>query len=201
MLALGSENRNRESFLVRRIVWDPVEIEEIATQLNFSNKRVVVIVTATIGLLKHRPTSMTTKTSPQTVFSIEQARSMLPLLRLIVTDISLSHRELTERRSTLRRMLRNHQGNSKFKVYDQEIVEIQNDLKEQSAHLEEYISELEQLGVVLRSAHDGIVDFPTLIEDNPAFFTWNMEQNDVSDFHWANESTADRRPFDPGVSP
>lgn len=142
---------------------------------------------------------MTTKTREQTVFSIEQARSMLPLLRLIVTDISLSHRELTERRSNLRRMLRNHQGNSKFKVYDQEIVEIQNDLKDQTAHLEEYISELEQLGVILRSAHDGIVDFPTMIEDSPAFFTWQMEQSDVSEFHWANESTADRRPLDAGI--
>lgn len=142
---------------------------------------------------------MTTKTREQTVFSIEQARSMLPLLRLIVTDISLSHRELTERRSNLRRMLRNHQGNSKFKVYDQEIIEIQNDLKDQTAHLEDYISELEQLGVILRSAHDGIVDFPTMIEDLPAFFTWQMEQSDVSEFHWANESTADRRPLDAGI--
>lgn len=143
---------------------------------------------------------MTTKTSQLTVFSIEQARSMLPLLRLIVTDISLSHRELTERRSNLRRMLRNHQGNSKFKVYDQEIAEIQEDLKEQSAHLDDYISELEQLGVILRSAHDGIVDFPTLIDDAPAFFTWQMEQTDVSEFHWANESTADRRRFEAGLS-
>jgi hypothetical protein len=143
---------------------------------------------------------MTTKTSQLTVFSIEQARSMLPLLRLIVTDIALSHRELTERRSNLRRMLRNHQGNSKFKVYDQEIAEIQEDLKEQSAHLDDYISELEQLGVILRSAHDGIVDFPTLIDDAPAFFTWQMEQTDVSEFHWANESTADRRRFEAGLS-
>lgn len=142
---------------------------------------------------------MTTKTREQTVFSIEQARSMLPLLRLIVTDISLSHRELTERRSNLRRMLRNHQGNSKFKIYDQEIAEIQNDLKDQTAHLEDYISELEQLGVILRSAHDGIVDFPTMIDDAPAFFTWQMEQSDVSEFHWANESTADRRPLHAGI--
>ncbi|MCU0708525.1 MAG: DUF2203 domain-containing protein [Pirellula sp.] len=141
---------------------------------------------------------MSTKTSPQTVFSIEQARSMLPLLRLIVADISLSHRELTERRSNLRRMLRNHQGKSRLQAYDLEIVEIQNDLREDAAHLDDYISELEQLGVILRSAHEGIVDFPTVIEDQAAFFTWQMEQNDVTEFHWASESTADRRPIEAG---
>jgi hypothetical protein len=138
---------------------------------------------------------MTTKTSQ--IFTLEQARAMLPLLRLIVTDISLSHRELTERKSNLRRMLRRHEGKARFQIYDAEIIEIQEDLKSESAHLEDYVSELEQLGVILRSAHEGIVDFPALIDDSPAYYTWQMEQPDISDFHWADESTADKRPIHP----
>lgn len=134
---------------------------------------------------------MTTKTTH--IFTIEQARAMLPLLRLIVTDISLSHRELTERKSNLRRMLRRNEGKARFQVYDAEITEIQEDLKNESAHLEEYVSELEQLGVILRSAHDGIVDFPTVVDDMPAYYTWQMEQQDIVDFHRADESTADRK--------
>ena len=120
---------------------------------------------------------------------------MLPLLRLIVTDISLSHRELTERKSNLRRMLRRHEGKARFQVYDAEITEIQEDLKNETAHLDDYVSELEQLGVILRSAHDGIVDFPTVIDDMPAYYTWQMEQQDIVDFHRADESTADRKPI------
>ncbi|MFM8570793.1 MAG: DUF2203 family protein [Pirellula sp.] len=127
------------------------------------------------------------------VFSLEQARSMLPLLRLIVADISLSHRELTDRRSHLRRMLRSHQGKSRYQVYDQEILEMQKELNAQGSHLDEYISELERLGVILRSAHEGIVDFPTVIDQRSAFFTWQMGQDDINDFHWHDESTADRR--------
>ncbi len=129
------------------------------------------------------------------IFTIEQARAMLPLLRLIVTDIALSHRELTERKSNLRRMVRGHEGKPRFHLYDAEISEIQEDLKSESAHLEDYVGELENLGVVLRSAHDGIVDFPALIDDTPAFYTWQMDQPDVVDFHWAAESTADRKPI------
>ena len=136
---------------------------------------------------------MSTKTTQ--IFSIEQARAMLPLLRLIVTDISLSHRELTERKSNLRRMLRRHEGKARFQVYDAEITEIQEDLKNETAHLDDYVSELEQLGVILRSAHDGIVDFPTVIDDMPAYYTWQMEQQDIVDFHRADESTADRKPI------
>ena len=136
---------------------------------------------------------MPTKTTQ--IFSIEQARAMLPLLRLIVTDISLAHRELTERKSNLRRMLRRNEGKARFQIYDAEITEIQEDLKNESAHLEEYVSELEQLGVILRSAHDGIVDFPTVVDDMPAYYTWQMEQQDIVDFHLADESTADRKPI------
>ncbi len=136
---------------------------------------------------------MSTKTTQ--LFTIEQARAMLPLLRLIVTDISLSHRELTERKSNLRRMLRRQEGKARFQVYDAEITEIQEDLKNESAHLDDYVSELEQLGVILRSAHDGIVDFPTVIDDMPAYYTWQMEQQGIVDFHRADESTADRKPI------
>ncbi len=136
---------------------------------------------------------MSTKTTQ--IFTIEHARAMLPLLRLIVTDISLSHRELTERKSNLRRMLRRQEGKARFQIYDAEITEIQEDLKNESAHLEDYVSELEQLGVILRSAHDGIVDFPTTIDDMPAYYTWQMEQQDIVDFHRADESTADRKPI------
>jgi hypothetical protein len=138
--------------------------------------------------------------STHTCFSLEQARSMLPLLRLIVADVSLSHRELTERRSILRKMLRGHQGKSKFQVYDQEIEEVQQELKAQTANLEAYIEELERLGVVLRSAHDGLVDFPTVIGDQAAFFTWQMDQSDIIEFHYASESSSERRPLSDLVS-
>ena len=92
-------------------------------------------------------------------------------------------------------MLRGHQGKSKFQVYDQEIAEVQDELKSQTANLEAYIEELERLGVILRSAHDGIIDFPTVIDDQSAFYSWQMEQPDICDFHWASESSAERRPL------
>lgn len=97
-------------------------------------------------------------------------------------------------------MLRGHQGKSKFQVYDQEIAEVQEELKTQTANLEAYIEELERLGVVLRSAHDGLVDFPTVIGDQAAFYTWQMDQSDIIEFHYASESSSERRPLSGLVS-
>jgi hypothetical protein len=128
-------------------------------------------------------------------FTIEQARAMLPLLRLIVTDIALAHRELTERKSIIRKVQRQHERKPRFHIYGDEVSEIHEDLKEEEIHLQAYVGELEGLGVVLRSAHDGIVDFPTTVDDLPAFYTWQMDQSDVVDFHFADESLADRKPI------
>ena len=129
------------------------------------------------------------------VFTIDQARAMLPLLRLIVTDIALAHRELTERKSIIRKVQRQHDKKPRFHLYGDEVLEIHEELKQDEAHLEAYVLELERLGVVLRSAHDGIVDFPAFVDDQPAFYTWQMDQTDVVDFHFADESTADRKPI------
>jgi len=128
------------------------------------------------------------------IFSLEQANAMLPLLRLIVADISLSHRELSERRHQLHRLVRRRED-SKAQVYNDEVEDTRNDLRIETHQLEEYISELERLGVVLRSAYDGIVDFPTVMGEKAAFYVWKMGELDVGYWHWPTETFSQRRPL------
>jgi hypothetical protein len=130
----------------------------------------------------------------QILFSLEQANAMLPLLRLIVADISLAHRELAERRHHFHRMVRRGEGNSS-KLYSEEVEETRADLRVEAEQLEELIAELENLGVVLRSAFDGIVDFPAVIREKAAYYCWKMGDTDVSTYHYPNETYADRRPL------
>lgn len=117
---------------------------------------------------------------------------MLPLLRLIVADISLAHREITERRSNLHRLLRNSDRQLSSELHESEVEETRKDLRLESQQVEAYIGELESLGVVLRSAHDGIVDFPTQMDDAPAFFCWKMGEVEIRYWHKPNQPVADR---------
>jgi len=128
------------------------------------------------------------------IFSLDQANAMLPLLRLIVADISLSHRELSERRHQLHRLVRRRED-SKAQVYNDEVEETRNDLRTETRQLDEYISELEGLGVVLRSAYDGIVDFPAVIRDEAAFYIWKMGELDVGSWRRPSETFSQRRPL------
>ena len=128
------------------------------------------------------------------IFSLDQANAMLPLLRLIVADISLSHRELSERRHQLHRLVRRRED-SKAQVYNDEVEETRNDLRTETRQLDEYITELEGLGVVLRSAYDGIVDFPAVIRDEAAFYIWKMGELDVGFWRRPSETFSQRRPL------
>jgi hypothetical protein len=131
------------------------------------------------------------------LFSLEQANAMLPLLRLIVADISLAHRELAERKLQFHRMVRRREGKmgAKAQFYDDEVEETRTDLRVETEQLEELISELEGLGVILRSAYDGIVDFPMVMNGEAAYYCWKMGDRDVSSWRYPRESYSERRPL------
>ena len=133
----------------------------------------------------------------EVVFSYTQASAMLPLLRLIIADISYTHRDLTERRSQMHRIARQRENLKRTSnldvVYSDEIQESRADLKAEEAQLGILIEELEGLGVLLESANDGVVAFPALMDNRPAFLCWQMGSTDISAWHWPGETYADRK--------
>ncbi len=132
------------------------------------------------------------------VFSYAQATAMLPLLRLIVADISLAHRDLTERKMQMHRISRQRDAkkNRIDKYFLDEVEVTREDLKVEEAQLQELILELESLGVILQSAHDGVVAFPALISDKPAFYCWKMGEAQIEFWHAPGETYADRKQLD-----
>ncbi len=134
----------------------------------------------------------------EVVFSYAQASAMLPLLRLIVADISLAHRDLTDRKIQMHRISRQREAkkNRIDKYFLDEVEVTREDLKIEEAQLQELIHELESLGVVLQSAHDGVVAFPAVIEDRPAFYCWKMGEAQIFFWHAPGETYADRKQLD-----
>jgi hypothetical protein len=132
--------------------------------------------------------------SHKTLFTLDQARSMLPLLRLIVADIQLACRELAERRLHLHRMIRRHEGRQSS-MHLAELEDLRQDLQEEARRFELYVEELEKLGVLLRSADVGVVDFPTVIDEQLGFFTWKPDDRDIVFWHSGDQSWMDREPI------
>ncbi|MCA9099761.1 MAG: DUF2203 domain-containing protein [Planctomycetales bacterium] len=128
------------------------------------------------------------------LFSVEEANAMLPLVRAITTDVVTLARELVERGDRLD-LLKSRREGSVQDVYGEELGEIEDELHNDAARLRGYVNELADLGVELKSAGMGLVDFPTVVDEQPAFLCWQLGEGEVSHWHRRDGSYDDRRPL------
>lgn len=118
---------------------------------------------------------------------------MLPLVRSIVADISDVFRNVTGRRADLHRLLRRGPRKSNDH-YSDEIAESRADLQGEYDRIWRYREELDTLGVILRNAEEGWIDFPTKIDGSEAFYSWHFGEAEISFWRYASNSVTTRKP-------
>ena len=133
---------------------------------------------------------------PTRLFSLEQANSMLPLVRVIVRDIAELSRELVDRKQRLELLVRDRPAKTSA-LYSEELEQIEEDLEKDVARLQAYVDELIELGVELKSPIDGLVDFPSVVEGKPALLCWKLDEPSVLFWHDLDSGFAGRQPIDP----
>src|SRR5205823_6327100 len=94
-------------------------------------------------------------------FTIEEANSALPLVRAIVADIVAKYAAVSERKSRLDQIrdTRSSPADGSQDVYGEELTQVEEELDKEIAQLQEFINELEELGVELKDISRGLVDF------------------------------------------
>lgn len=127
-------------------------------------------------------------------FTLDEATAMLPLVRSIVSDICGVFRDVTSRRVELHRLLRK-KNRGAGRVYDDEMAESRADLKAEYDQIYRFRSELEELGVILRQPEEGLVEFPTHLNCQDAFYSWQLDEPAISYFRLASEMPTTRWPI------
>jgi hypothetical protein len=127
------------------------------------------------------------------VLSLATARRMLPLVQRIVADILNRQAQLDllqpeqDRLDRSKRTLTWPQRQRRYQVHE-EIAGAERDL-------ENALVELQELSVVLLDSTLGTVGFPTIVNDQPAFFTWQPGEEDIHNWQFAHEGK--NRPIPP----
>jgi hypothetical protein len=137
------------------------------------------------------PGSKSRKTDGKTLFNIQTATRMLPLVRPIMDDIDvLRNRRLshTKELSTLDQFRLELTWVSRQRRY-----QIQDELEKLEVEWERLIGELQMLGLSLEDGVALCVSFPTRINDKPAVLSWKNNEEKIGYWHFAGETT--RRPI------
>lgn len=134
-------------------------------------------------------------------FTIEEANAALPLVRAIVADLVHLSQEVTERRQRVNFLLNNRERNEND-PYWQELAAVEASLEQDSVRLREYVDELRDLGIEPKSAVDGVVDFPAILDGREVYLCWKQGEPEVLHWHEIDGGFEGRRPLtaDAGAS-
>jgi len=132
--------------------------------------------------------------APARLFTVEEANQMLPLIKVIVRDIVSLSRDLVERKERLR-ILSGDRGKRTGNLYDEELSQREAEVEQDVMRLEVFVNELVDLGVELKGVHEGLVDFPTIIDGRPALLCWKHGEEDIRFWHDLHSGFAGRQPL------
>jgi hypothetical protein len=127
------------------------------------------------------------------LINLGTARRMLPLVQQIVADVLECQRRLAgllpeqDRLDRQKRTLDWVQRSRRYALHE-EVAALEQ--KHQQS-----LAELTTLGVVLVGRREGLVGFPTLVNNRQAYFSWQPGEDTVH--HWHFEGEASRRPIPP----
>jgi hypothetical protein len=129
---------------------------------------------------------------PRKLFTVEQANAALPLVRAITTDLVRLSRELIERRERLALLSAGRDASAKD-PYTEELAQIEEELDKDSDQLRAYVEELRALGVEPKSGPEGLVDFPSMMDDRLVYLCWKLGEPEVLHWHELNAGFGGRQ--------
>jgi hypothetical protein len=124
-------------------------------------------------------------------FTVEQANATLPLVRVIVHDITELARELRDRHERLSRIRPGQRGRSD--AHEEELLQAQSDFEKGKERMQEYQRELAQLGIELKDYFVGLIDFPCWMNGREVYLCWRMGEPEVAHWHELDAGFAGRK--------
>jgi hypothetical protein len=130
------------------------------------------------------------------LFTLEQANAMLPLVKAIVRDLSNLSKDVVDRRERLMALRENH-PQKRDDIYQQELLQIEEELVKDAQRLRDYVEELQALGIEPKNGLEGIVDFRCLIDGHVAYLCWKLDEPEITHWHELDGGFAGRKPLPP----
>src|SRR5437667_8626820 len=117
--------------------------------------------------------------------NLKTVQRMLPLVQRIVDDILASQKavlQLQPQEQSLDRQKRELTWPERRRRY-----QIKDEITQADTSLQNAVTELRELGVVLLDGDQGRVGFPTLVNNRRAYFSWHPGEDGLHSWQFADE--------------
>jgi hypothetical protein len=125
-------------------------------------------------------------------YTVAEANTALPLVRVIVRDIAALANELRERHERLNRMRPRERG-GRSEAHQEELVQVEADFERGQERMQEYERELKQLGIELKDYFTGLIDFPCWMNGHEVYLCWRLGEPEVAHWHEIDAGFAGRQ--------
>ena len=127
---------------------------------------------------------MSAKLASRPLFTLASANRMLPLVRMIVSDIVELFRDVRDREERLNGL---RQGDARSKqrgdLYDEEVEQIRQNLEKDVERLQGFVDELLELGVEFKDPVIGLIDFPAMMDGQEVYLCWKLGEPTITHWH------------------
>jgi len=125
-------------------------------------------------------------------FTVAEANAALPLVRAIVKDIAQVAPELRDRQERLDRIAP-PDAPQVGAAHQEEVEELRAQVERDLERMCEFVEELNKLGVELKDAFTGLLDFPCRMNDREVYLCWRLGESEVGHWHELQAGYAGRQ--------
>ena len=126
------------------------------------------------------------------LFTLEEALTLLPTVRQLVIEIQAARAEVERLTTALDRLLALSGGNGHLAA-DQ--AGARRAVQAAATRLDALMSELDSIGVQLKTIDDGLVDFPSEREGRVVNLCWRLGEDTIAWWHDLDTGFAGRQPL------
>ena len=128
------------------------------------------------------------------LFTLDEANQVVPWLESAFRQLAPIREELAELQSRLSHLQRLHRGNGASG--DQgDLVGLQRDLERLAQDVQDSVSEIANVGIIIRDVTSGLVDFPSVREGREVYLCWIKGEARIEYWHETDRGFSHRQPL------
>lgn len=129
-------------------------------------------------------------------YTLDEATAMLPLLRVILRDITNLAGDLRDR---YERLVRLQKAQGLDKAHQEEVQQLAEEFERGQEKMHEYEQELEKLSVELKDYYTGLIDFRHLRDGKEVYLCWKLGEPEIGHWHELNAGFSGRQKLEENV--